>query len=192
MKKSIILILIILCMIVLQLSGCKYTSLASTQTEFDSAGEGVRKEGLYMHEEMGDLRKEHADCLVFDTFECLAWEEQDTFVVVISKDAQNVHRSLRFSKNGHLLNQTEISAGTVQDVSELLHLTEEEVTSKLGSFHFDSGSGRYLPSYVTNRGCILVFNMEDGVVESITEHRIIDGEINSYGNVIPIVVVPGE
>lgn len=187
MKKTINIILIILCMIALQLSGCKYT----TQAEFDSAGEGVRKEEMYMHEKMADLRNEHADCLVFHTFECLAWEEQDTFVVVISKDAQNVCCSLVFSKDGHLLNQIGISAVTVHDVSELLNLTEEEVTSKLGGFHFDSGSGRYLPSYVTNRGSILVFNMEDRVV-SITEHRIIDGEINSYGNVIPAVVIPGD
>ena len=175
-------------MVVLQLTGCKYISPAPKEASYDSMDEGAKERGLHMYEKMSELRKAHADLLLFDTFECLAWKEQDNFVVVISIDTKSVGRSLVFSENGQLLNQTGIAAVSVDDVSELLHLTEEDLVSKYGSFHFDSGSGRYLPSYVTNCGCILVFSFENGFVESISEYRLVDGETNSYGNVMPIKV----
>lgn len=196
MRKLYILIFTIICMIVLQMTGCRYISTAPKEPTFDSAtilgSAGAKEGGLHMHEKMAELRKSHADHLLYDTFECLAWEEQDTYVVVISSDTQIVNCSLVFSENGQLLNQTGLSAISVNDVSGLLHMAEENLVSKYGNFHFDSGSGRYLPSYITDCGCILVFSFEEGFVESISEYRFVDEETNFYGDVIPIVVKTGD
>ena len=192
MQKTNILIFIVICITVLQMTGCTYASLAPKETTIDSAttlgSESARIGELHMNEKMSELRKDHVDHLLFDTFECLAWAEEDAYVVVISSDAQIVDRSLTFSENGQLLTQNGCSAISVNDPSGLLHMAEEDVVAQYGMFHFGSGSGRYLPSYVTNCGCILVFSFENGFVESIFEYRLVEGETNYYGNASPVVV----
>ena len=135
----------------------------------------------YIYDHLTRLYKEHKNHLLISCFECLVWKEQRTIVVVISTGAAIVDRSVIFSKDGQLLQQTGITAISVDDVSSLLNMTEEELTLKYGKYHFDYGSGRYLPAYVTDNGSVLVLSIEDDAVTSVTEHRLTDGNIYPYG-----------
>ena len=139
-------------------------------------------ETYYINTSITTFYNNHKNELLLSCFECLAWKEQRAIVVVISSTANIVDKSIVFSRSGQLLNQRGISAITVDDISSLLNLTETDLEAKYGKYHFDYGSGRYLPSYVTDNGSILILNIEDDVVATISEYRLTDGKEFYYGH----------
>ncbi len=64
----------------------------------------------------------------------------------------------------------------------LLHVTEAEISSQFGNYHFESGSGRYLPSYITSQGNVLVLDIESGIVVHITDYQLTEGKTDAYGD----------
>ncbi len=174
MKQAPIMKIMFCCIIVLMMSGCVgHSKDTSTAEEIMNS---------YMHKPIYEAYNQHKDHLLFSKFECNTWEEHGVYVVVISSDAQTVDGCVVFSEKGQLLKQTGITTITVEDPSLLLHLTEAELSSRYGSYHFDSGSGRYLPSYVTSQASILILNIENSVVEHVSNYHLIEGGYDGYGD----------
>lgn len=184
--KRFVVLLLLLTVMAMTFIGCTSTDTAAETTSVSvESVESVEKGEMdmlagYLSQDMTALRKEKADVLLYDSYECLAWKEDSNSVVVLSADAQTVSGVLCFSTGGALLYRHGASAVTIDDASALLGKNEEELTAAYGRFHFDSGSGRYLPAYITEHGELLVFSFVNDVVCSISALKLSDGTRTFY------------
>lgn len=181
--KRFVVLLLLLTVMAMTFIGCTSADTAAETTSVspESAGsEEMDTLAEYLSQDMTALRKEKADVLLYDSYEYLAWKEDGNSVVVLSADAQTVSGVLCFSTGGALLYQQGASAVTIDDASALLGKNEEELTAAYGRFHFDSGSGRYLPAYITDHGELLVFSFVNDVVCSISVLKLSDGTRTFY------------
>lgn len=120
-----------------------------------------------IHVKEGDsfypVRSKVSGRLIIDLFTCLAWENTEDYVLVIS-DGSAIKACVRFSKDLELLEETGIK--TVQDLEpdDCVGKTQEEITAEYGLFHFDAGSGLFIPSYVSNTGKVYYLTVDNGIV----------------------------
>ncbi len=162
--KQNILILIIAFISVFCCCGC---SQHTDEQELISSKEApvpdiqVKKGALYT-----TTRNELSGRLIIDFFTCIAWENSEEYVLALS-DGISINAYVRYSKDLELLE--EVGIQTIQDpeVDECIGKTQEDLYSKYGPFHFDAGSGLFIPSYVSNTGKVYYFIMDNGKVSRI-------------------------
>lgn len=188
MNKTVFILFVLFGAVAVLLSGCSCYQHAQKETgiELANVSEIKSKEiaKKYLYKEIGIVHKEVNNNLLFESFQCLIWEEQDVYVVAIARDAILLDRLALFSGDG-LLYQFGFSVVSIDDISHLLGMKAEDIVDKNGEFHFDSGSGVYLPCYVTSDGSVLEFGIDDDSVSNITEYRFMDGSKNFYGGEFP-------
>ena len=174
--------------IVVLLSGCSCLPLTKKENanEFTDVSEIKGEyEKKYLHKEIVNIRKEVSNHLLFSSFQCLIWEDQGVFTVTLARDGRVSDCLALFSAHGELIYQTGISLVSLDDISSLIGMKEASIVAEYGEFHFDSGSGVYLPSYITSDCRLLVFGIEDNSVFNITEYRFAEGSKHLYGSEFP-------
>ena len=98
--------------------------------------------------------------------------DEDKFVIVIEEN-QVISGIVVFSDVGRLLYSEKITPIDDESIEQFCGKPVKELEKQHGKFHGDIGSGFYIPAYITNHATIVFFEIENGIVESISSTDII-------------------
>ena len=82
---------------------------------------------------------------------------------------------LEFTDERTLVKHEEILPPEITDIRILLGKTLEDVECEYGNYHVNTGSGFFIPSYITMDGYLVKMWIEDGVVAHVSKIDLFSG-----------------
>lgn len=151
MKKVAILIIAV----ALLISGCQYKShLVSGST-------------------MEELKNQYTLCYSFSP---LSVFQADSNYLAVLFDAQDkVSKAVEYTSNRKVIRTEGLSLLEDGDIAQYIGTEMQKLEEEIGVPHFDSGSGFYIPAYMTENGYFVEMFLDDAVISKIVKRDIFTG-----------------
>ena len=121
---------------------------------------------IISHKEVGDL--------VFTELGISVYQADNSYLMLIEKRGK-VTGTLEFSSEKNLIKCKGITPLEIMDIRILLGQPLEKVELAYGNYHVNTGSGFFIPSYVTMEGILVKMWIEDGVVAHVSKIDLFSG-----------------
>lgn len=92
-------------------------------------------------------------------------------------DGDTVQKLTEFSPDRTCLRTQGLRLIEINDICQLLNVSVDSLTEKLGQPHADIGSGFSVPAYITENADLICFELENGIVVEIILRDLFTGEI---------------
>lgn len=118
-----------------------------------------------------DIYAQFSDRLIVNRFSCLAWKNDDgSCDVAVFRDGSVVHSIAHFSPDFVDVELYGMSLAVITEPENLVGKTEADLASEYGLPHFDAGSGRHIPTYISQSGKLYFLTILDrNIVHAISE-----------------------
>lgn len=100
------------------------------------------------------------------------FNDEENFVIAIEEN-QDISGIVVFSSAGKLLHSEKITPINDENIKQFCGKSVEELEKQYGKFHCDTGSGFYIPAYITNHATIVFFEIENNIVDRISSTDIL-------------------
>ena len=92
-------------------------------------------------------------------------------------DGNTVQKLAEFSPDRTCLRTQGLRLIEINDICQLLNVSVDSLTEKLGQPHADIGSGFSVPAYITENADLMCFELENGIVVEVIQRDLFTGEI---------------
>ena len=172
--RKLILFVITLCALIIQ-SGCidSHSSKTGNKTGINNSmqNESTMNEHEFTVGNTIDVIKEiKKDNILLNQHSCIVWKDTEGYnIACIGNDGKTITALIRFSETLELLETNGVDLIGEVNQEEWVGKKEDEFIAEYGQCHFDFGSGRYIPSYISKTGKIFFLNVDgDGKIKSIS------------------------
>lgn len=152
MKKALILILLF----VLPFSSCK------------------SKSEWMIGDSMNEFYKKSTPYIALNSL--YAFKINDNYLIVIDNDGR-AEKIVEFSANRKSNYVCGLELVQSESIKQYVGINVDELKEKLGQPHTDIGSGFYIPSYVTENGYLLSFEIENNIVFEVLKRDLLFNEL---------------
>ena len=106
------------------------------------------------------------------------FNEEDNYLVVIH-NGNNIQKVARYSPQRVLLESNGFTPIMMIDCAKYLHTRFESIVEQFGEMHLDTGSGSFIPSFLTNDAYLYCFYVEDSFVTGIIQKDLFSNMVVS-------------
>ena len=169
-KKAWILLLfcIILCLV-----GCKIQRGKDKDDNAEISQMGNNEEDAIEEVRVGDtikaIKEEANNQILLENYSCIAWKNPEFYCIArVGFFGRTVDAFVLFSNEMELMKADGIEPIHEIDRKSWTGKTFADFVEQYGQYHFDFGSGLFIPSYVTETGLIYHLYVDNGQIDLIT------------------------
>jgi len=100
------------------------------------------------------------------------FKDENKYVITIS-DFQNVLAIAIFGSDGKLLCSKGVEPIDDKNIEQFLGKSVADLENQFGKIHCDTGSGFYIPAYITDHATIVTLHVENDIVVNISSIDIL-------------------
>lgn len=100
----------------------------------------------------------------------------NTYTVVVEKKGM-VQKIVEFSSDRKCRTAQGLDLVKNEDINQYLGKSLNELKEKFGEVHADIGSGFYVPSYITETGYLICFEVENDIVYEVIKRDLLTNEV---------------
>ncbi len=137
-----------------------------------SACSGRHKVSVW--ESISSIHKQYTPYLTINTLS--AYKIGGNYWMTLD-DGNTVQKLAEFSPDRTCLRTQGLRLIEINDICQLLNVSVDSLTEKLGQPHADIGSGFSVPAYITENADLMCFELENGIVVEVIQRDLFTGEI---------------